>query len=86
MIDPLSRLAILYGTDKFGYHDYTPNYHELLSARRGQRLSMLEIGVGGYGDEKRGGESLEALADSTFPFPGAGRQQRRRYSIVAAGE
>jgi hypothetical protein len=63
MIDPLSRLAILYGTDKFGYHDYTPNYHELLSARRGQRLSMLEIGVGGYGDEKRGGESLEVWRD-----------------------
>ena len=58
MIDPLSRLAILHGTDKFGYHDYTPNYFSLLEGWRMQPLRMLEIGVGGYGFEDRGGGSL----------------------------
>lgn len=63
MIDALSRLAILYGTDKFGYHDYTPNYFRLLGSWRDRPLRMLEIGVGGYGDEDRGGESLEVWRD-----------------------
>ncbi len=34
MRDPLTQLAILYGTDKFGYHDYTPNYFKLLKHLR----------------------------------------------------
>lgn len=63
MQDPLSRLAILYGTDKFGYHDYTPNYHQMLQGWRDRPLRMLEIGVGGYGGEDRGGESLEVWRD-----------------------
>ena len=40
MIDPLSRLAILHGTDKFGYHDYTPNYFSLLESWRMRPLRM----------------------------------------------
>lgn len=63
MQDPLSRLAILYGTDKFGFHDYTPAYHKLLNEWKDRPLRMLEIGVGGYGDEDRGGESLEVWRD-----------------------
>ncbi|WP_374636045.1 hypothetical protein [Paracoccus sp. (in: a-proteobacteria)] len=63
MIDPLSRLAILHGTDKFGYHDYTPNYFSLLESWRARPLRMLEIGVGGYGFEDRGGESLATWRD-----------------------
>ncbi|MFV0301396.1 MAG: class I SAM-dependent methyltransferase [Paracoccus sp. (in: a-proteobacteria)] len=63
MIDPLSRLAILHGTDKFGYHDYTPHYHQVLGHLRDRPLRMLEIGVGGYGYEDRGGESLATWRD-----------------------
>ncbi|MEM9393986.1 MAG: hypothetical protein AAGA38_09020 [Pseudomonadota bacterium] len=63
MIDPLSRLAILYGTDKFGLHDYTPNYHRLLRHLRKEPIAMLEIGVGGYADPKAGGSSLEVWRD-----------------------
>ena len=59
MSDPLTRLAVIYGTDKFGYHDYTPNYHCLFQHLRDKPIKMLEIGVGGYGDEDRGGQSLE---------------------------
>lgn len=63
MTDPLSELAIRHGTDKFGYHDYTPNYHKLFRTRRNQPVNILEIGVGGYQDEDRGGQSLAMLRD-----------------------
>ncbi|MBI1418326.1 MAG: hypothetical protein GC146_13985 [Limimaricola sp.] len=63
MIDPLSRLAIRHGTDKFGYHDYTPNYHKLFERFRDRPVKVLEIGVGGYQDEDRGGQSLATWRD-----------------------
>jgi len=63
MVDPLTRLAITYGTDKFGYHDYTPNYFSLLRHLRDSPVRLLEIGVGGYQDADRGGESLEVWRD-----------------------
>ena len=46
MIDPLSRLAILHGTGKFGYHDYTLNYFDLLGHLRDKPLRLLEIAAG----------------------------------------
>jgi len=63
MVDPLTRLAITYGTDKFGYHDYTPNYYKLFKHLRRKPIRLLEIGVGGYQDSDRGGESLEVWRD-----------------------
>lgn len=68
MTDPLSRLAILHGTDKFGLHDYTPHYFALLRDLRDQPLRMLELGVGGFGHADRGGESLATWRDF---FPNA---------------
>ncbi len=62
-VDPLTALAIRYGTDKFGYHDYTPNYWQLLCDWRDRPVKMLEIGVGGYAEEDRGGESLAVWRD-----------------------
>lgn len=59
MVDPLTKLAVTYGTDKFGYHDYTPNYFQLFRHLRDRPVRLLEIGVGGYQDADRGGESLE---------------------------
>jgi demethylmacrocin O-methyltransferase len=53
----LNLLAALCGTDKYGAHDYTPIYQELMSRRRQQPVRLLEIGVGGYRDGF-GGESL----------------------------
>lgn len=67
MVDPLSRLAITYGTDKFGYHDYPPNYYHLFKHLRDKPVRLLEIGVGGYQDADRGGESLEVWRDF-FPL------------------
>lgn len=63
MIDPLSRLAIQHGTDKYGYHDYTPNYFDLFQHIADKPIKLLEIGVGGYGSEDRGGESLATWRD-----------------------
>ncbi|HZN86548.1 MAG TPA: class I SAM-dependent methyltransferase [Burkholderiales bacterium] len=53
----LNLLAALYGTDKYGEHDYTPVYEELMRTARGKPVRLLEIGVGGYAGAL-GGESL----------------------------
>lgn len=68
MYDDLTRLAIIHGTDKFGYHDYTPNYFKLFSGRREDPLRLLEIGVGGFGHPHKGGESLHVWQEF---FPNA---------------
>jgi hypothetical protein len=62
-IDPLTRLAIRHGTDKWGPHFYTPVYHELFSRLRDRPVRVLEIGVGGYGLNTMGGASLAMWAD-----------------------
>jgi demethylmacrocin O-methyltransferase len=57
----LDLLAALYGTDKFGEHDYTPVYDELMRASRRKAVRLLEVGVGGYAGAL-GGESLRMWA------------------------
>lgn len=47
-MDPLSKLALKYGTDKGpnpGWHQYTDKYHRLMAPFREQVRSVLEIGV-----------------------------------------
>ena len=61
----LDLLAALCGTDKFGEHEYTPVYRELMRAARRKPVRLLEIGVGGFA-EAPGGESLLMWA-SYFP-------------------
>jgi len=62
-IDPLTRLAIRHGTDKWGLHFYTPVYHELFCRLRDRPIRLLEIGVGGYDLKTSGGASLAMWAD-----------------------
>ena len=57
----LDLLAALYGTDKFGEHEYTPVYEGLMRAARRKPVRLLEIGVGGYAGAL-GGESLRMWA------------------------
>jgi len=57
----LSLLAALYGTDKFGEHEYTPVYEDLMRASRRRPVRLLEVGVGGYAGAL-GGESLRMWA------------------------
>ena len=56
--DDLTKLAIKYGTDKWGSHYYTQHYHTFFHHLREQPIKFLEIGVGGYNDPEKGGESL----------------------------
>ena len=54
----LAYLAALFGTDKQGRHWYAPHYQHHFAPRRGEPLTLLELGVGGYDDPRAGGESL----------------------------
>ena len=57
-VDPLTRLAIKHGTDKWGAHFYTPLYHSLFLPLRNRAIRLLEIGVGGSEFQTIGGASL----------------------------
>jgi len=63
----LNQLARLYGSDKCGGHHYTQHYELLMKSRRKERLTVLEIGIGGYSDHLRGGESLR-MWKAYFPY------------------
>jgi len=54
----LNRLALIYGTDKWGQHWYTQHYERYLKPLRSRRLNVLEIGVGGYDVPFEGARSL----------------------------
>jgi hypothetical protein len=54
----LPALAAWFGTDKWGDHWYARHYETHFRHRRRERLRLLEIGIGGYADPNRGGESL----------------------------
>jgi hypothetical protein len=56
--EDLSRLARLFGTDKESSHFYCQHYHAHFKAMRLKPVNVLEIGIGGYDNPKRGGESL----------------------------
>lgn len=62
-LDPLTRLAIKHGTDKWGPHFYTPLYHGLFRHLRDRPIRLLEIGVGGYDLKTSGGASLSMWAE-----------------------
>jgi len=63
----LSRLAIIYGTDKIGSHYYTPHYITHLRRFKWKEIKLLEIGVGGYENPFAGGSSLR-MWKKYFPF------------------
>jgi len=54
----LTELAQEFNTDKWGLHFYTPHYERHLRHLRGRSFTLLEIGVGGYAKQQRGGHSL----------------------------
>lgn len=55
---PLRDLALEAGTDKQGVHFYADAYERHFAPYRDRAMSVLEIGIGGYADPDRGGESL----------------------------
>lgn len=54
----LPELALLYGSDKWGGHWYAQHYQQHFQHLRRKKLTLLEIGIGGYADPKAGGNSL----------------------------
>jgi cephalosporin hydroxylase len=54
----LPALATYFGTDKWGSHWYAQHYQTHFAPLRRKAIRLLEIGVGGYGDPRGGGESL----------------------------
>ena len=54
----LSELALKHRTDKEGSHFYARHYERHFAHLRDDAIILLEIGIGGYGDPRAGGESL----------------------------
>lgn len=63
----LTALAKMYKTDKWGRHYYTPHYQSHFKQYRFKPIKLLEIGVGGYENPKKGGNSLR-MWKKYFPF------------------
>lgn len=55
----LRKLALICGTDKWNAHWYAQHYQKHFKDLRKRRLSILEIGTGGYDDPAKGGASLK---------------------------
>lgn len=55
----LNALAVLYGSDKFGEHNYTEIYNVILKPFKNKKVTIFEIGVGGYNNENVGAASLK---------------------------
>ena len=54
----LLKLASIYGTDKWGAHRYAAHYARHFQHLRRRKITVLEIGIGGYEDPRGGGGSL----------------------------
>ncbi|OWP79621.1 class I SAM-dependent methyltransferase [Flavobacterium oreochromis] len=63
----LTKLAQIHRTDKYGGHFYTQHYQHFFRKFKFKKMNVLEIGVGGYDDPIRGGNSLR-MWKSYFPF------------------
>ncbi|HEX2301388.1 MAG TPA: class I SAM-dependent methyltransferase [Pseudonocardiaceae bacterium] len=59
----LNSLAVRYGSDKWGLHNYTPHYEAHFAPLRDLAITVLEIGVGGFHDPSAGGASLRMWRD-----------------------
>lgn len=65
-MDSLHDLGIKHNTDKATYHGYTHLYGELLAPLRTKKITLLELGWGGYGGIGPGGQSAAMWAEG-FP-------------------
>jgi hypothetical protein len=54
----LTMLATYFVSDKWNIHWYAQHYEDILRRSRRKRISLLEIGIGGYDDPRKGGSSL----------------------------
>lgn len=56
----LTELILRFGSDKWGFHHYTGHYSRFFEPLRDLPLTVLELGIGGYGSPTSGGGSLKA--------------------------
>jgi hypothetical protein len=54
----LDELSLRMGSDKWGTHYYTQHYQRHFAPLRDRCLTVLELGIGGFGDPAAGGGSL----------------------------
>lgn len=54
----LSKLASIFNSDKGVQHHYTKHYQQHFYPLHRKKMNILEIGIGGYGNPKAGGQSL----------------------------
>jgi hypothetical protein len=54
----LAELSLHNGSDKWGIHYYTPHYMRHFGPLRDHPLTILELGIGGFGNPASGGGSL----------------------------
>jgi hypothetical protein len=54
----LTKLAQIFGSDKAQGHSYTEHYERYFERLRSESITLLEIGVGGWGSPTKGGASL----------------------------
>jgi hypothetical protein len=54
----LKMLATIYGTDKWNAHWYVQHYEKQFRKIRRKRINLLEIGIGGEENPRKGGNSL----------------------------
>jgi hypothetical protein len=59
----LREIALATRTDKEGAHFYADAYERHFGHLRSRAITLLEIGIGGYADPERGGESLRMWKD-----------------------
>jgi demethylmacrocin O-methyltransferase len=63
----LNLLAMVFGSDKNGGHNYTQHYMKHFKKYRFRKIKLFEIGVGGYDNPENGGHSLR-MWKKYFPF------------------
>ena len=54
----LKMLATIYGTDKWNAHWYAQHYEQMFRKIRRKHINLLEIGIGGDENPRKGGNSL----------------------------
>jgi demethylmacrocin O-methyltransferase len=59
----ITELAIKHKTDKWGSHFYTKHYENHFSFFKDKKVTLIEIGIGGYGNPYKGGESLRVWSE-----------------------
>src|SRR6188768_1034550 len=59
----LKDLAIKYGSDKHGHHDYCQHYENHIGAYTNLPITLLELGIGGYEFPDRGGAGMKMFRD-----------------------